>query len=103
MRRTVNLLLLLATLVAVVASFVYLGLDLLFLGQADNLRQMGAYAARFLRPDLSQPQLLAGGRGALEPLAMPALGTLLAALLGLALARPPPAVSAGRPGPWCGW
>ena len=92
MRRTVNLLLLLATLVAVVASFVYLGLDLLFLGQADNLRQMGAYAARFLQPDLSQTQLLAVGRGALETLAMSALGTLLAALLGLALALP----AAGR-------
>src|SRR5690606_37193503 len=92
MRRTVNVLMLQATLVTVVASFVYLGLDLLFLGQADNLRQMGAYAARFLQPDLSQTQLLAVGRGALETLAMSALGTLLAALLGLALALP----AAGR-------
>lgn len=92
MRRTVNLLLLLATLVAVVASFVYLGLDLLFLGQTHNLGQMGAYAARFLQPDLSQAHLLAVGRGALETLAMSALGTLLAALLGLALALP----AAGR-------
>src|SRR5690554_8194252 len=92
MRRTVNLLLLLATLVAVVTSFVYLGLDLLFLGQADNLRQMGAYAARFLQPALSQTQLLAVGRGALETLAMSTLGTLLAALLGPALPLP----AAGR-------
>lgn len=92
MRRTLNLLLLLAALLAVVASFAYLGLDLLFLGQADNLRQMGSYAARFLQPDLSQTHLLAVGRGALETLAMSALGTLLAALLGLALALP----AAGR-------
>src|SRR5690606_22520464 len=92
MRRTVNLLLLLTTLVAVVTSFVYLGLDLLFLGQADNLRQMGAYAARFLQPALSQTQLLAVGRGALETLAVSALGTLLAALVGVALALP----AAGR-------
>src|SRR5690554_1776289 len=88
MRRTVNLLLLLTTLVAVVASFVYLGLDLLFLGQADNLRQMGAYARGFLSPDFSPTHLAAIGRGALETLAMSALGTLLAALLGLALALP---------------
>ena len=92
MKRGINLLLLLATLVAVVASFAYLGIDLLFLGQTDNLGQMGGYAQRFLQPDLSQPHLLAVGRGALETLAMSALGTLLAALLGLALALP----AAGR-------
>lgn len=92
MKRGINLLLLLATLVAVVASFAYLGIDLLFLGQTDNLGQMGAYAQRFLQPDLSQTHLLAVGRGALETLAMSALGTLLAALLGLALALP----AAGR-------
>lgn len=92
MKRGINLLLLLATLVAVVASFAYLGIDLLFLGQTHNLGQMGAYAQRFLQPDLSQAHLLAVGRGALETLAMSALGTLLAALLGLALALP----AAGR-------
>jgi phosphonate transport system permease protein len=92
MNRLVNLAVLLAILAAVAASFAYLGLDLAALIQADNLKQMGAYAARFLQPDLSGGHLLAIGRGALETLAMSALGTLLAALLGLLLALP----AAGR-------
>jgi phosphonate transport system permease protein len=92
MNRLVNLALLLAILVAVAASFAYLGLDLAALGQTDNLRHMADYTARFLQPDLSGSHLLAIGRGALETLAMSALGTLLAALLGLLLALP----AAGR-------
>lgn len=92
MKRLGNLALLLAILTAVAASFAYLGLDLAALGDTDNLRQMGAYAARFLQPDLSSTHLLAIGRGALETLAMSALGTLLAAVLGLLLALP----AAGR-------
>ncbi len=92
MNRLTNLALLLAIVAAVVASFSYLGLDLAALGQADNLGHMADYAARFLQPDLSSGHLLAIGRGALETLAMSALGTLLAALLGLFLALP----AAGR-------
>jgi phosphonate transport system permease protein len=92
MRRLANLALGLALVAAVAASFAYLGLDLAALGQVDNLRQMGAYVARFLQPDLSATHLLAIGRGALETLAMSALGTLLAALFGLLLALP----AAGR-------
>ena len=92
MNRLANLALLLAIVVAVVASFAYLGLDLAALGDSANLGQMGAYAARFLQPDLSGSHLLAIARGALETLAMSALGTLLAALLGLLLALP----AAGR-------
>ena len=92
MNRLTNLALLLAIVAAVIASFGYLGLDLAALGQADNLGHMADYAARFLQPDLSSGHLLAIGRGALETLAMSALGTLLAALLGLFLALP----AAGR-------
>lgn len=92
MSRLINLALLLVIFVAVVASFTYLGLDLVALGQADNLRHMVDYTARFLQPDLSGWHLLAIGHGALETLAMSALGTLLAALLGLLLALP----AAGR-------
>ncbi|MDG9930721.1 MULTISPECIES: phosphonate ABC transporter, permease protein PhnE [unclassified Pseudomonas] len=92
MRRLADIALLLAILSAAVSSFAYLDMDLAALGQADNLRQMGAYAARFLQPDLSGGHLLAIGRGALETLAMSALGTLLAAALGLFLALP----AAGR-------
>ena len=92
MNRLANLALLLAIVAAVVTSLSYLGLDLAALGQADNLGHMADYAARFLQPDLSSGHLLAIGRGALETLAMSALGTLLAALLGLFLALP----AAGR-------
>ncbi|MEK1906860.1 MAG: phosphonate ABC transporter, permease protein PhnE [Pseudomonas sp.] len=87
-----NIALLLAILAAVVASFAYLSLDLLALGEAGNLKHMGAYVARFLQPDLSGTHLLAIGRGALETIAMSAIGTLLAAVLGLLLALP----AAGR-------
>ncbi len=53
---------------------------------------MGEYATGFLSPDLSAPHLRAIGYGALETLAMSAIGTLLAAVLGLILALP----AAGR-------
>lgn len=92
MKRLANAALLLAALAAVVASFLYLGLDLLALTEIGNLKQMGAYAARFQQPDLSGAHLQAIAHGALETLAMSALGTLLAALVGLLLALP----AAGR-------
>ncbi len=53
---------------------------------------MAAYASEFFPPDLSAPHLRAIGRGLLETLAMSAIGTLLAALLGLLFALP----AAGR-------
>lgn len=87
-----NYALLLAVLAAVVVSFVYLGIDLGALLSRDSLAQMGQYAGGFFDPDFSPAHLSAIGRGALETLAMSALGTLLAALLGIALALP----AAGR-------
>jgi phosphonate transport system permease protein len=92
MNRLINLMLLLCIGAAVVASFIYLGIDLGELGGSGNLKQMGAYAQRFLSPDLSASHLQAIGHGALETLAMSALGTLLAAVFGLLLALP----AAGR-------
>ena len=92
MNRLINLVLLLCIGAAVVASFIYLGIDLGELGGSGNLKQMGAYAQRFLSPDLSASHLQAIGHGALETLAMSALGTLLAAVFGLLLALP----AAGR-------
>ncbi|GGJ78214.1 phosphonate ABC transporter, permease protein PhnE [Pseudomonas matsuisoli] len=92
MKRVTNWLILLVILVAVFASFGYLGVDLLRVFGGDNLSQMSAYAERFLRPDLGTGHLRAIGYGALETLAMSALGTLLAAVLGLFLALP----AAGR-------
>ena len=92
MNRLINLALVLGIGVAVVASFSYLGIDLSELGASGNLKQMGAYAQRFLSPDLSANHLQAIGHGALETIAMSALGTLLAAVFGLILALP----AAGR-------
>ena len=88
MTRLVNGLLLAALLLAVLWSFQFLDLDFANLVSADGLSQMADYASGFLSPDFSAPHLNAIGRGALETLAMSALGTLLAALLGLALALP---------------
>jgi len=94
MRRLSNLLLVLGIATAVIGSFAYLGLDLAGLFGADSLGQMGSYAARFLSPDFSASHLQGTARGALETLAMSAVGTLLAAVLGLLLALP----AAGRLG-----
>jgi len=94
MRRLGNTVLVLAILLAVGGSFVYLGIDLLGLASGDSLEQMLSYAQRFMSPDLSAAHLRAIGHGALETLAMSALGTLLAALLGVFLALP----AAGRLG-----
>ncbi|HEX4550120.1 MULTISPECIES: phosphonate ABC transporter, permease protein PhnE [unclassified Pseudomonas] len=92
MNRLINLLLIVGIGVAVIASFGYLGLDLGELGSATSLKQMGAYAQRFLSPDLSATHLQAILKGSLETLAMSALGTLLAAVFGILLALP----AAGR-------
>ncbi|NTY92713.1 phosphonate ABC transporter, permease protein PhnE [Pseudomonas putida] len=92
MNRAINLLLLGAIAVAVVASFAYLELDLRALVGNGGLGQMGEYAGRFLHPDLSADHLKAVWRGALETLAMSGLGTLLAMVLGMLLALP----AAGR-------
>ncbi|SFN75119.1 phosphonate transport system permease protein [Pseudomonas sp. NFACC24-1] len=92
MNRLINTVMVLCIGAAVIASFAYLGIDLGELGDSGNLQRMGAYAQRFLSPDLSPGHLKAIGHGALETLAMSALGTLLAAVFGLLLALP----AAGR-------
>lgn len=89
-----NWLIVLGLLAAVSASFSYLNLDLAALLQGDSPAQMARFAQGFLPPDLSAPLLRQVARGALETLAMSAIGTLLAALLGLLLALP----AAGRCG-----
>lgn len=77
---------------AVAGAFAYLELEASALFSADGIDQMAQYAAGFLDPDLSPGHLRMIGHGALETLAMSAIGTLLAALLGLLLALP----AAGR-------
>ncbi|MBV1806963.1 phosphonate ABC transporter, permease protein PhnE [Pseudomonas viridiflava] len=94
MRRAGNWLLLIAIIAAVIGSFVYLGMDLFGLSSPESLTQMGRYALRFMNPDLSAGHLQAIGKGALETLAMSALGTLLSVIGGLLLALP----AAGRLG-----
>ena len=92
MNRAINLLVLVAILAAVVASFGYLELDLANVIGQGGLGQMAEYSGRFLHPDVSLEHLRAVGRGALETLAMSGLGTLLAMIIGLLLALP----AAGR-------
>lgn len=77
---------------AVIGSFAYLQLEASALLSTDGMGQMASYASGFLNPDLSASHLRAIGYGSLETLAMSAVGTLLAALLGLLLALP----AAGR-------
>ncbi|PZP58701.1 MAG: phosphonate ABC transporter, permease protein PhnE [Azospira oryzae] len=73
---------------AVVLSFRALSLNLQALFSAEAARQMLDYARGFFPPDLSAPLLQQAARGALETLAISAVGTLLAAAGGLALALP---------------
>ena len=77
---------------AVVAAFAYLQLESAALLSRDGLAQMTTYASGFMAPDLSADHLQAIVHGTLETLAMSAIGTLLAAMLGLLLALP----AAGR-------
>nr|WP_314564125.1 phosphonate ABC transporter, permease protein PhnE [uncultured Pseudomonas sp.] len=79
---------------ALVASASYLGTAFGELLSVRALAQMGSFLADFLKPDFSVTQLSAVAHGAVETLAMSALGTLLAGLLGILLALP----AAGRLG-----
>lgn len=73
---------------AVVASFVYLGIDLGGLLAADSRRYVADFIVSFFPPELSAPFLARVGWAALETLAISALGTLLAVAAGLLLALP---------------
>lgn len=87
-RRAVNSMLLLAILLAVAASFRFLQLDVGGIFSREAAGAMGTYVGGFLRPDFSDAHLQAIGQATLETLAMSAIGTLLAAILGLVLALP---------------
>ncbi|PRB79968.1 phosphonate ABC transporter, permease protein PhnE [Pseudomonas sp. MYb185] len=79
---------------ALVWSFNWLQLDLVRLLRQDSLQQMGSYAGSFFPPDTSPTWLRQIFKGALETLAISAIGTLLAALAGAALSL----LAAGRLG-----
>jgi phosphonate transport system permease protein len=73
---------------AVISAFAYLQFEAGALFSRDGLHQMASYASGFLEPDLSHAHLSMIGHGALETLAMSAIGTLLAAVFGLLLSLP---------------
>lgn len=79
---------------ALVWSFSWLQLDLIGLLRQDSLRQMSDYASSFFPPDTSPAWLRQIFKGALETLAISAIGTLLAALAGAGLSL----LAAGRLG-----
>jgi phosphonate transport system permease protein len=75
-------------LVAVVASFVYLGIDYRALFSGESLRLMGKFIAEFYPPDVSPAFVAKTAWGALQTLAVSALGTVLAMGAGGLLALP---------------
>jgi phosphonate transport system permease protein len=77
-----------ALLVLVVASFATLGLEWQAFLSMDAARSMGRFVAEFFPPDLSPAFVSKVTAAAWETLAMSALGTIMAAVLGLALAVP---------------
>ncbi|PZR46786.1 MAG: phosphonate ABC transporter, permease protein PhnE [Stutzerimonas stutzeri] len=83
----------LAALLAVTwASFAFLSLDLGSLLTGEARAQMWKYVVSFFPPDVSAEYLVRIGHGTLETIAISAIGTAVAAVLGLALALP----AAGR-------
>ena len=82
----------LALVLAVIASFVGLGIDYSGLFSAESLRLMLRFVAEFFPPDLSAAFVAKTAWAALQTLAVSALGTLLAVGLGALLALP----AAGR-------
>ena len=95
MKRHLEVLLWVALLLAaIVASFRWLQLDLAALFRGDGLAQMQQYAGSFFPPDTSAGWLRQIVDGALETLAISAIGTLLAAVAGAGLSL----LAAGRLG-----
>ncbi|MBI4195784.1 MAG: phosphonate ABC transporter, permease protein PhnE [Betaproteobacteria bacterium] len=81
-----------AAVAVIWTSFAYLSLDLGQLLSAEAQTQMWKYTASFFPPDLSLDYLTRIGEGTLETIAISAIGTAVAALLGLLIALP----AAGR-------
>ena len=82
----------LAVLVAIVASFAYLGADYRSLFTPESLRLMRKFVAEFFPPDLSTAFIAKTAWAGLQTLAVSAVGTLVALGFGAALALP----AAGR-------
>jgi phosphonate transport system permease protein len=84
-------------LVLVAASFVSLELDWAAFASMEAARSMGRFVAEFFPPDLSPVFVRKVAWAAWETLAMSALGTAIAAVLGLALAVPASRMSSQDP------
>jgi phosphonate transport system permease protein len=82
-----------ALLLLVVASFVSLNLDWAAFASLEAGRSMYRFMAEFFPPDLSPKFVNKVVLAAWETLAMSALGTIMAAVLGLALAVPASRIS----------
>lgn len=81
-----------ALLLAVGASFAYLGIDFGALFSRDSAAGMGDFVSSFFPPDTAPDFLHKTARGAVQTFAVAAVGTLLAAALGVLCALP----AAGR-------
>jgi phosphonate transport system permease protein len=81
--------------VLVVASFASLDLQWAQFFSREAVASIARFVAEFFPPDLSPAFLAKVGRGTIETLAMSALGTLLAAVVGLLLALPASRLYAG--------
>jgi len=86
--RTVHWIVLAALAAAAWGSFSFLSLDLGQMLTAEARAQMWKYVVSFFPPDISVEYLARVGYGTLETIAISAIGTALAALLGLLLALP---------------
>ncbi len=87
MRRS-HALVVMLLLIAAWTSFAYLALDFGQLFSVEAGAQMLKYVVSFFPPDISVDYLAQIWRGTLETVAISAIGTLLAAVLGLMLALP---------------
>ena len=83
-----------------VASFWTLDLQWAKFLSLDAARKMGKFLGELLSPSLNGAFLQKLGVASLETIAMSALGTLLAAIAGLALALPASRTHAGDPAYW---
>lgn len=86
--RTYCLLILIAVTIAISGSFAYLSLDLNRLFSTDAGGEMLRFVLSFFPPALSSAFLAKTAASMLETLAVSAVGTLCAAVLGLGLALP---------------
>jgi phosphonate transport system permease protein len=90
----------LGVLALVVVSFATLNLQWAQFASLSGVQRMAKFVGELLHPEMGSVFLVKVLTAALETLAMSALGTMLAAVLGLALALPASKVHAQDPARW---